>query len=57
MAKDNLFFPTGSKIFEKLPKMRYSDYLNASHRVGSSKDNLVSPYIVRVDSKDRDEEA
>lgn len=54
MAKDNLFFPVGSKVFEKTAKMQYSDYLDASGRAASFEINLISPYIVRVATKERD---
>jgi hypothetical protein len=52
MAKNNHFLPVGSKIFKATPKMQYAEYLNDSGRILSIKDNLVSPFVVRVETKD-----
>jgi hypothetical protein len=39
MKNKNLFYPLGSKVFEKTDLMRYSEYLNKSGRSASFEKN------------------
>jgi hypothetical protein len=51
--RNDLFFPIGSTVFPKTAQMDYSQYLVDSGRKGCIEKNLISPYVVRVDTKDR----
>jgi hypothetical protein len=53
MTNNNLFKPITNKQIKATPKIQYDKFLDECRRSNNFEKNLISTYIVRVDSQDR----